>query len=292
MTLKLTGLIGYPTAHSLSPHIHAYWFAKYNIEGEYKLLTTKPARLRQTMLHMRKKHAAGLNVTVPHKQAVMEYLDAIDDTAKTIGAVNTITNENGRFIGTNTDAYGFLANLKETLGDLTPYLKDVVFLGAGGATRASIVALKKAGAGTITLLNRTQETAQTLADAFNIVSLPWEVRNDALAEATLLVNTTSLGMEHHPALTIDLTLLPPTAAVHDIVYAPLETELLHAARLRGHPTVDGLGMLLCQAQKAFETWHGMLPEVTQELRTHIVQLAQENAAQQNEAAAASSEDHL
>jgi shikimate dehydrogenase len=271
----LTGLIGYPVSHSLSPRIHAYWIAQHSLDADYKLFTTAPARLRQTMLHMRKKNTLGVNITVPHKQTVIEYLDSIDDTATRIGAVNTVINQNGKFIGSNTDAYGFITNLREGLGDLTPYLKNIVILGAGGATRAAIVALKDAGASHITLTNRSPEKAQALADAFQMECLPWSVRNNLLAEATLLINTTSLGMEHQPELSIDVALLPATAAVHDIVYAPLETELLKNARERGLVAVDGLGMLLYQAQKAFELWHGIVPAVTPELRAHVLEQGNE-----------------
>jgi shikimate dehydrogenase len=226
--------------------------------------------VRQIVHRLRDKGAAGFNVTVPHKLAVMEHLDQRDATATKIGAVNTVTRVGDTLVGSNTDAYGFIMNLREGLGDLTPYLKNIVILGAGGATRAAIVALKDAGAQTITLTNRSAEKAQTLADEFGVAALPWSVRNNLLAEATLLINTTSLGMEGQPELSIDVSLLPESAAVHDIVYAPLETELLKNARARGLKTVDGLGMLLYQAQKAFELWHGVLPEVTPELRTIIL----------------------
>jgi len=269
----LTGLIGYPVSHSLSPRIHAYWSAQHKLDADYKLFTTAPARLRQTMLHMRKKNVAGVNITVPHKQTVIEYLDNVDDTATRIGAVNTVINQNGTLIGSNTDAYGFITNLRDGLGDLTAYLKNIVILGAGGATRAAIVALKDAGAGHITLTNRSPEKAQNLADAFQVECLPWSVRNNLLAKATLIINTTSLGMEGQPELSIDVSLLPATAAVHDIVYAPLETELLKNASARGLKTVDGLGMLLYQAQKAFELWHGILPAITPELRAHVMESA-------------------
>ena len=272
----LTGLIGYPVSHSLSPRIHEYWIKEHGLDADYKLFTTAPARLRQTMLHMRKKNVAGVNITIPHKQAVIEYLDGMDETAKTIGAVNTVINKSGKFIGSNTDAYGFITNLREGLtgkpdGDIGAHLKHVVVLGAGGATRAIIVALKEAGAGLITVTNRSADKADALASEFHIAALPWEVRSEMLAEATLLINSTSLGMEHQSELTIDLTLLPASAAVHDIVYAPLETELLKKARLRGHQAVDGFGMLLYQAQAAFKAWHGVEPAVTKALRDHVLE---------------------
>jgi shikimate dehydrogenase len=267
---RLTGLIGYPTAHSKSPAIHGYWIEKHGIDAEYKLFTTPPARVRQVVKRLRDKGAAGFNVTVPHKLAVMEYLDSIDATATKIGAVNTVIRNGDKWIGTNTDAYGFITNLREGVGDLTPYLKNVILLGAGGATRAAIVALQQEGAKNITLINRSVDKAEALAAEFSCHVLPWEVRTQALEGASLLVNTTSLGMYGNPSLDIDLSALPKNAAVHDIVYAPLETELLKNAKNRGHRVVDGLGMLLYQAQKAFEVWHGVLPAVNTELRTRVL----------------------
>jgi shikimate dehydrogenase len=269
MTTQLTGLIGYPTEHSLSPRIHGYWIAQHKLDAEYKLFTTKPARLRQTVLHLRKKPMAGFNITIPHKQAVMEYLDSVDVLATRIGAVNTVIAKNGKLAGTNTDAYGFIASLQQSLGDLSPHLKNVVILGAGGATRAVVVALQDAGAKHITLTNRTDETAQKLAKEFGVETALWSMRQSLLGEATLLVNTTSLGMQGHPPLVLDLLPLSQGAVV-DIVYAPLETDLLRNARARGLPAVDGLGMLLYQAQAAFEAWFGMKPEVTQALREHVL----------------------
>lgn len=272
----LTGLIGYPLDHSLSPRIHAYWIAKHGLEAEYKLFTTPPARVRQVVKRLRDKGAAGFNVTVPHKLAVMEYLDSIDATATRIGAVNAVTHVNGKLTGSNTDAYGFITNLREGLtgnigGDISSYLKKIVLLGAGGATRAAIVALKDAGAKHITLTNRSADKAEALAQEFSLTTVPWAEKNAALHAATLLVNTTSLGMAGQPPLDIDVSALPATAVVHDIVYAPLETALLNAAHARGNQTVDGLGMLLYQAQAAFHAWHGVRPEVTPELRAHVLE---------------------
>ncbi len=273
---SLTGLIGFPTEHSLSPRIHGYWIAQHGIDAEYKLYTTPPARLRQTMLHMRKKNVVGLNITIPHKQSVMEYLDGVDDVARRIGAVNTVINQEGKFIGSNTDAYGFVTNLRDALkSDLSIYLKHIVIIGAGGATRAALLALVDAGAARITLTNRTQENAEILAREFAtatapIAVAPWDSRDDVLRDATLLINTTSLGMVSHHLLHIDVKQLPRDAAVHDIVYAPLETELLKAAAKRGLKTVDGLGMLLYQAQGAFKQWYGITPEVTPALRQHVL----------------------
>ena len=273
---KLSGLIGYPVEHSLSPRIHTYWIQKHAIDAEYKLFTTPPARVRQVVKRLRDKGALGFNVTVPHKLAVMEHLDNIDATATRIGAVNTVIFKDGKLMGSNTDAYGFITNLREGLsgksdGDISTYLQNVILLGAGGATRAAIVALKDACAKGITLTNRSADKAASLAQEFSLKTVPWEEKNAALNAATLLVNTTSLGMLGQPPLEIDLAALPSSAAVHDIVYAPLTTELLKAARARGHKTVDGLGMLFYQAQKAFELWHGVLPAVTPALRAHVLE---------------------
>lgn len=270
MTHTITGLIGDPVSHSLSPRIHSYWANQYNLPVDYKLFTTKAPRLRQTMLHMRKKQVAGINITLPHKQAVMEYLDGLDEIATRIGAVNTVVNRDGKFMGTNTDAYGFITNLKEQLGDLTPYLTRVVILGGGGAARAAIMALKEAGAKQIVLCNRTWKTAMEMAHQYGVEHALWEQRDEALSGTTLLVNTTSLGMTGKSKLVLNLNNLTPEAAVHDIVYSPLDTYLLQDARQREHKVVDGLGMLLYQAQKAFELWHGILPEVTDALRAYVL----------------------
>lgn len=266
--ITLTGLIGYPTEHSLSPIIHGYWMKQHGIVGDYKLFTTPSARLRQTVLHMRKKAMQGFNITVPHKESVLEYLDEVDVVGTRIGAVNTVKIAGEKLIGTNTDAYGFIENLKRD--GVLPDISNVVLLGAGGAARAAVVALKEAGAGKITLQNRTFETAGKLAEEFGVDATEWDMRGEILADATLLVNTTSLGMKQQPALPLSLQHLPEAATVADIVYNPLETSLLKAARTRGNAAIDGLGMLLFQAQKAFALWHGIEPAVDKALRQHVV----------------------
>lgn len=267
---RITGLIGYPVDHSLSPTIHQYWMEKHSIASAYKLFTTAPARLRQTMLHMRKKDVLGVNVTVPHKETVMQYLDGVDDLARRIGAVNTVMEKDGKLYGTNTDAYGFIANLRDRLGGELPDLSNVVLFGAGGAARAAIVALKDAGATRITIQNRTDEKAAALAREFDVDSSPWDIRGEQLVSATLVVNTTILGMKNQPQLSVSLQHLSASAVVADIVYNPLETAFLKAARTRGNPTVDGLGMLLYQAQGAFAIWHDVEPAVDAALRAHVI----------------------
>ncbi|PZP86215.1 MAG: shikimate dehydrogenase [Azospirillum brasilense] len=265
----LTALIGFPTEHSLSPVIHAYWMHQHNIDGAYKLLTTPPPRLRQTMFHVRKKQMRGVNITVPHKESVLEFLDAVDVTATRIGAVNTVIAEGETLNGTNTDAYGFMQNLIDAC-DGTPDLSHCVLLGAGGAARAAIVALQEAGAKRITLMNRTQASAEKLADEFGVDVAEWDVSGNGLSTATLLVNTTSLGMKGQPPVNMSWQHLPESAVVYDIVYNPLETGLLKSCRARGNTVVDGLGMLLYQAQKAFALWHGVEPVVDKALRQHVI----------------------
>lgn len=265
----LTALVGFPTEHSLSPIIHEYWMKQHGIEGAYKLLTTPPPRLRQTMLHVRKKQMRGVNITVPHKESVLEYLDAVDVTATRIGAVNTVIADGENLTGTNTDAYGFMQNLMDGCNG-TPDLSQCVLLGAGGASRAAIVALQEAGATRITLMNRTQATAEKLATEFGVEAAAWDVSGNGLSSATLLVNTTSLGMKGQPPVNMSWQHLPTSAVVCDIVYNPLETGLLKSCRARGNPVVDGLGMLLYQAQKAFALWHGVEPIVDKALRQHVI----------------------
>lgn len=276
--MSLTGLVGFPTEHSLSPAIHQYWMKKYDVVGEYKLFTTPVPRLRQTINHLRKKRLFGFNVTVPHKESVMQYLDKIDPVAQRIGAVNTVVREGEMLIGTNTDAYGFMANLKEGCGGQLPDLTKVVLLGAGGAARAAIVGLKDAGAQEIMVLNRTTANAVKLAGEFSLQSGIWDMRGEDLAGATLLVNTTSLGMSGQPPLDLSLQYITSKTVVHDIVYNPLNTTLLKAARARGNKAVDGLGMLMYQAQKAFALWHGVEPEVDGGLRAHVMDAMQKKGA--------------
>jgi shikimate dehydrogenase len=271
VTNSITGLIGHPVKHSLSPRIHERWLGEYDIKGAYELFDTAPETLKYRVQEIRDRALRGVNVTVPHKQTIMQYLDEIDDTAKRIGAVNTIINENGRLIGTNTDAYGFITNLRQGLGDLSGYLNRVVVLGAGGAARAVVVALKDAGAKELVILNRTEHTAKVLAEEFGFRARAWPLDNEVPDSTTLLINTTSLGMQGKEPLEMGLSGLADDAAVHDIVYAPLETRLLEDAQEQGYATVDGLGMLLYQAQKAFALWHGVEPKVSNGLRAQIVE---------------------
>ena len=267
MSALVTGIVGWPVAHSLSPAIHNYWRRQHGIDGSYELFPIAPEHMENELRRLKARGVRGFNVTVPHKETIVPFLDTVDETAHHIGAVNTVVRDGATWRGTNTDAYGFLTHLQASAA---PSLENVVVLGAGGAARAAIVALQQAGAGSILLLNRTRSTADALAAEFRIKAGEWEQRAALLEGAGLLVNTTVLGMQGKPPLDLSLDALPLSATVYDIVYAPLETPLLAAARARGNSVVDGLGMLLYQAQRAFAEWHGVLPQVDDALRATVL----------------------
>jgi len=272
---KLAGVIGWPIKHSLSPALHRYWLQSLNIDGAYVPLAVEPANLEVAVRTLPNLGFAGANVTVPHKEAVRAFIDHETETTTRIGAVNTlICNEDGTITGDNTDAFGFISHLYDAAPSWSPLLGTAVVLGAGGAARAVIDALQQAGVSQILVTNRTQEKAQALADHFGVGVhvVPWPERSDALNDAMLLVNTTTLGMTGKPSLDITLNGLASDAVVYDIVYAPLQTDLLKAAAERGLTTVDGLGMLLHQARPGFAAWFGTLPEVTGALREHVLEV--------------------
>lgn len=266
----LAGVMGWPVSHSRSPRLHGYWLDQYAIDGAYVPLAVAPDRFDEALSGLQASGFRGVNVTVPHKEAAFRACDTIDPDAKRIGAVNTIVfGDDGSVQGSNTDAFGFIENIRQTVA--WPGGVAVV-LGAGGAARAVCVALIDAGATEIRLINRTKRRAESLSCEFgDIIKVEdWENRSNAQLDASLLVNTTSLGMTGQPALDIDLDSLPTSAIVNDIVYAPLETPLLAAARARGNITVDGLGMLLHQARPGFEAWFGTAPDVTPALRRFVL----------------------
>ena len=274
------GVIGSPINHSLSPCIHNFWLKKYGINCSYEAIEVKENKLEKFFKNLSKEGFAGVNVTVPYKEKVSEYLDKLSEKAIKIGAVNTvIVKKDGSLFGDNTDSYGFIENLK----DQQPITKKVnkndiaVVLGAGGAARAIIVALLDAGFLSIKIVNRTRKNAENVVEYLGgtIEVVDWNDRNDVIENAVILVNTTTLGMKGEPALDIRLNKLPCTAVVVDIVYSPLETELLKKAKFNGNPTVNGIGMLLHQARPAFESWFGFLPSVTGELRKYVL-TAQKN----------------
>jgi shikimate dehydrogenase len=269
---KLAGVIGWPVAHSRSPRLHGYWLAHYGIAGTYVPLPVAPGRVADALKGLAALGFAGCNVTIPHKREAMQIVDDVDPLAQRIGAVNTIVvGADGRLSGFNTDGYGFVESLREARKDWGADAGPAVVLGAGGGARAIVVTLIAEGARDIRLLNRTPERAEELAAAAGpqVRVLPWDQRAAALDGAALLVNTTSQGMIGQKPLDIALDALPKTALVSDIVYNPLITPLLAAARARGNTAVDGLGMLLHQARPAFRAFYGVMPEVTADLRKEI-----------------------
>ena len=267
------GVMGWPVEHSRSPLLHGFWLKQHGIDGTYELLPVRPERLETALRGLADQGFAGCNLTVPHKQAALAMVDHVDATAARIGAVNTIiVRRDGTLEGRNTDAFGFRENLRAARPGWRASAGPAVVLVAGGAARAVVAALLDDGAAEICLVNRSRDHAAALAAALGgpITVIDWSRRATALGKAALLVNTTSLGMAGQPPLDLLLDTLPQTAIVNDIVYAPLETPLLAAARRRGNPVVDGLGMLLHQARPAFAAWFGVTPEVTPALRQAVV----------------------
>ena len=243
--------------------MHGAWLARYGIKGEYLPLPVAPSELKEALSGLPKKGFVGANVTIPHKETVLALCDVLQPSAQRIGAVNTLQFTGGKIIGSNTDGFGFLANLRAHGVD--PAAGPALILGAGGAARAIGAALQDAGAA-ITFCNRTAERAAALAAEFApAASLAWEQREVALKDYALLVNTTALGMQQQPALQMKLDAADQRLTVSDIVYVPLLTDLLRDAGARGLKAVEGLGMLLHQAVPGFEAWFGVRPEVDAEL---------------------------
>ena len=262
-------LIGWPAAHSRSPLIHHYWLRTLEIEGGYNIEAVPPEGFAEFVLHLSAHGFVGANVTLPHKERALA-LSAPDARARAVGAANTLWYEGGELRSTNTDIEGFINNL-DACAPGWDAIEDALVLGAGGSSRAVVFGLVERGIKRVHLANRTIDRAQTLADQFgaNVHPVAWDAIDDLLPRAGLLVNTTSLGMHGQPALELDASLLPSHAIVADLVYVPLETPLLIAARARGLKTADGLGMLLHQAVRGFELWFGRRPEVTPALRALV-----------------------
>jgi shikimate dehydrogenase len=268
-------VIGHPISHSKSPLIHNEWIKTYGLQGSYEAIDIAPEELERGIQRLIDEGFAGFNVTVPHKEAVLALCDEVDHNARAIGAVNTVVIKDGKLRGLNTDGFGFLHNIWDVAPDFEFQNKRAVILGAGGAARAIISGLIGEEIGQIALTNRTREKAEKIKDemgfsSYLIVVEDWENRNQILKNADLLVNTTSLGMNGQPPLDINLNALPKTALVNDIVYAPLQTGLLKAAKENGNIAVTGIGMLIHQARPAFKEWFGLLPDVTDELRELVL----------------------
>nr|WP_294554096.1 shikimate dehydrogenase [uncultured Rhodopila sp.] len=264
---RLAGITGWPVGHSRSPRLHGFWLDRYGIDGAYVPLPIEPGHFPEAVRGLVRAGFAGVNCTIPHKVAAFAVCDAVDETAHRAGAVNTLVFRDGRITGSNTDGWGFLENLRANGVD--PGATPALILGAGGAARAIGAALLGLGVD-VTLANRTRAHADALArDLPGLHVIDWEQRGAALSGHGLLVHTTSLGMAGNPPLQIDLDRAPPGMTVVDIVYVPLETPLLAAARARGLRGVDGLGMLLHQAVPGFRAWFNAEPVVDDALRRFV-----------------------
>lgn len=270
--MKRAFVVGYPISHSRSPLIHGFWLRELGIQGSYQRVAVEPGDFETFVTTLAEQGFVGGNVTVPHKEAAFRLATVDDPVARDLEAANTLWFEGAKLKGMNTDVAGFLANLDQEAPGWSEGMKQAVILGAGGASRAILYGLLQRGPERIALVNRTLERAQALAHHFGpkVTALSWDRAAAALEGADLLVNTTSLGMKGQPPLDLDLTRLPKAALVTDIVYVPLETPLLAAARRLGLATVDGLGMLLHQAVPGFERWFGARPEVTPQLRALVL----------------------
>jgi shikimate dehydrogenase len=270
-TIPKVCVIGWPIAQSRSPMIHGFWLKQHGIAGSYEKRAVPPQDLTAFVAELRTGAFAGCNVTVPHKEAIMPLLDDITPTARAIGAVNTVWREDGRLIGGNTDAEGFLANLDELAPGWDAAPLRAVILGAGGASRALAHGLVSRGAEAIVVVNRSRARAEALAAELGapLTAAGLDDLSRHLGTATLLVNATSLGMTGKEPLEVDLAALNPAALVSDIVYVPLRTGLLEQAERSGFRTAEGLGMLLHQAVPGFEKWFGVRPTVTPDLRALV-----------------------
>lgn len=271
--VPLAGVIGSPIAHSKSPQLHRHWLDTYKIRGFYVPMEVSAADLEQVLRTLPKVGFVGLNVTLPHKEAVLKLADEVTNRAGLIGAANTLTfGEDGKIHADNTDGYGFLENLKSGAPDWNPSQGPAVVLGAGGAARAVIVALLDAGVPEIVLSNRTRARSEQLQSDFGtrVRVVDWAQVSDAVRQAHLLVNTTSLGMVGKPELQLSLDGLQEHTIVTDLVYNPLKTKLLEVAEEKGCVAVDGLGMLLHQGVPGFERWFGRRPTVTEATRSAVL----------------------
>jgi shikimate dehydrogenase len=268
----LAGVMGDPVMHSRSPKLHNYWLAKYGLAGTYVPLAIRAERLRAALRALPALGFAGCNLTIPHKEAALDIVDKLDPLARRIGAVNcVVVAPDGSLEGRNHDGFGYIESVREAQPKWRADTGPIVVIGAGGGARAVLVGLVDQGAREIRLVNRTPARGKALAQDLGgpIGALRWEEREAALEGAAMLINATNQGMLGEPPLDIALDRLPVSALVSDIVYIPRETALLAAARRRGNPTVNGLGMLLHQARPAFHAWFGIMPDVTPELRAMI-----------------------
>lgn len=268
----LAGVMGWPVMHSRSPLLHTYLLRQHGLIGTYVPLAIKPENLAAALRGLAPLGFSGCNITIPHKEQALTIADHVDEVARRIGAVSCIVvRPDGMLAATNNDAFGFVQNILQQQPAWRADAGPAVVVGAGGGARAVVYSLAERGAPEIRLVNRTRARADALAREFGppVTVVEWTARGRALDNAAMLVNTTSQGMVGQPPLDLPLDALPVRALVSDIVYVPVETPLLAAARARGNPTVDGLGMLLHQVRPAWQAWFGIDPEITPELRAHI-----------------------
>ncbi len=278
MSTRLAGVIGWPVGHSLSPRLHGFWLREHGLDGAYVPLPVRREDFARVIDGLRRAGFAGVNVTIPHKQAAFALCHDVDEAARDAGAVNLLVfKENGRIEGRNTDAVGLAASLLAGLGGESVRGKRAVLIGAGGAARAGILALAALGISDIRILARNASSAEALVREFGshvsaqLAPALWSDWDKIAGDAALIVNATSAGMAGNAPLDLPLEPLPKTAAVCDIVYNPLETPLLKSARARGHICIDGLGMLMHQAVPAFAAFYGVTPSVTPALRAELEQ---------------------
>lgn len=265
------GVIGHPINHSLSPLIHGHWIKHYDLNGSYDAVDIHPDAFQDGIAKLIAAGYSGFNVTLPHKQTIFNLCETLSDTAQQIGAVNTVTIRDGKLHGTNTDGFGFVENIVAHEPDFNFEKSKVLIIGAGGAARAVIHGLQQKGVKDIAITNRTMQKAEDLAAQFNSKIVSHESWAKDAGDVDMIVNTTSLGMKGKPPLDIDWDHISTHPVLYDIVYAPLWTEFLKTGKERGNKTITGIGMLLHQARPAFESWFGIMPVVTNELETLVLE---------------------
>lgn len=269
--MKRACVVGWPIEHSRSPAIHGYWLARYGIEGSYTKRAVPVDQIEAFLRALETEGLSGCNVTIPHKEVAFRAAEVCDPSAVAVGAANTLWLEGGRLCAANTDTYGYMTYLANKVEDWSRRDAPVAILGAGGAARAIVYGFLEAGVPEVRVFNRSTERAEAMAKDFGprVKAMPWDQRSRASTEASVLVNTTSVGLKGAGSLEMDFTDFHPDCIISDIVYVPLETPLIREARRHGLRTVDGLGMLLHQAVPGFEKWFGVRPEVTDELYEKI-----------------------
>ena len=270
---RLAAVLGNPISHSKSPRMHNYWLKQNKLNGYYIPIKVELENFEETIRALVSMGFSGVNVTIPHKLSALKIADESSSTAQYIGAANTLTfTQENKIYADNTDAYGFINNIKCKYPDWNPKKGTSVVLGAGGASRAVIAALLSEGSKKIIVLNRTIEKAEALKKDYDnkITVESWKNINEVAASSSNIINTTSLGMNNESLISINPNAIPETALVSDLVYTPLETNLLKMAKNRGSRTVDGLGMLIHQGVPGFEAWFGQKPLVTEELRKILI----------------------